>query len=207
MDVEILYLRMRHRLFVSPDQKVRIKDVAQLVGPDDITSTIGQLVIHKITVHDKTIVIIDLMKVLRRLREFKPDLEVQTVGPPQTIIEVQYPKSKITGIYFVIVWVLLFIGSGLAIMNFHEDVSMQMVHQKIYYIITGKQNDYPLLLQIPYSLGLGLGMVLFFNHIFKKRFNEEPSPLEVEMFNYQQDLDQYVIMNENKENEKKANDD
>ena len=42
-------------------------------------------------------------------------------------------------------------------------------------------------------------MILFFNHVFKKRFNEEPSPLEVEMFNYQQDLDQYVIMNENKE--------
>lgn len=197
---------MRHRLLVSPDQTVRIEDVAQLVGPDEITSTVGQLVTHKITVHDKTIVIIDLMKVLRRIREYKPDLEIQTVGPPQTIIEVQYPKSKITGIYFVIVWLLLFIGSGLAIMNFHEDVSMQQVHQKIYYIITGKQNEYPLLLQIPYSIGLGLGMVLFFNHIFKKRFNEEPSPLEVEMFNYQQDLDQYVIMNENKENEKRAND-
>lgn len=206
MESEILYLRMRHRLLVSPDQTVRIEDVAQLVGPDEITSTVGQLVTHKITVHDKTIVIIDLMKVLRRIREYKPDLEIQTVGPPQTIIEVQYPKSKITGIYFVIVWLLLFIGSGLAIMNFHEDVSMQQVHQKIYFIITGKQNEYPLLLQIPYSIGLGLGMVLFFNHIFKKRFNEEPSPLEVEMFNYQQDLDQYVIMNENKENEKRAND-
>jgi stage V sporulation protein AA len=43
-------------------------------------------------------------------------------------------------------------------------------------------------------------MILFFNHFFKKRFNEEPSPLEVEMFNYQQDLDRYVTMNENKEN-------
>ncbi|MFP3360102.1 stage V sporulation protein AA, partial [Planococcus sp. SIMBA_143] len=39
-----------------------------------------------------------------------------------------------------------------------------------------------------------------FNHLFKKRFNEEPSPLEVEMFNYQQDLDQYVIVHENDEN-------
>nr|WP_257347820.1 stage V sporulation protein AA [Pseudalkalibacillus decolorationis] len=207
MDVEILYLRMRHRLVVSPDQTVRVKDIAQLVGPDDTTSTIGQLTIHKITVHDKTIVVIDLMKVLQRIRNFNPGLEVQTVGPVQTIIEVNYPKTKITGVYFVLVWMLLFIGSALAIMNFHEDVSMQSVHQKIYYLITGKQNDYPLLLQIPYSFGLGLGMVLFFNHIFKKRFNEEPSPLEVEMFNYQQDLDLYVIMNENKENEKKTNDD
>ena len=57
----------------------------------------------------------------------------------------------------------------------------------------------PLFFQIPYSIGLGLGMIIFFNHVFKKRLNEEPSPLEVEMFNYQQDLDQYVIMHENKE--------
>lgn len=83
---------------------------------------------------------------------------------------------------------------------------MQAVHQRIFKIITGRENDKPLLLQIPYSFGLGLGMVLFFNHVFKKRFNEEPSPLEVEMFNYQQDLDRYVILNENKESMKRLHD-
>ena len=84
-------------------------------------------------------------------------------------------------------------------MNFHEDVSMQDAHQRLYKIITGKSVDKPLMFQIPYSFGLGLGMILFFNHVFKKRLNEEPSPLEVEMFNYQQDLDRYVVMHENKE--------
>jgi stage V sporulation protein AA len=49
-------------------------------------------------------------------------------------------------------------------------------------------------------------MILFFNHIFKKRINEEPSPLEMEMFNYQQNIDQYVIMYENKENINKLHD-
>lgn len=82
---------------------------------------------------------------------------------------------------------------------------MQLVHQKIYYMITGHYKEQPLLLQVPYSFGLGLGMILFFNHLFRKRLNEEPSPLEVEMFNYQQDLDQYVIVHENKETEKKIN--
>ena len=45
-------------------------------------------------------------------------------------------------------------------------------------------------------------MILFFNHVFQKRINEEPSPLEVEMFNYQMDLDNYVIIHENKESMK-----
>ncbi|WP_329610105.1 stage V sporulation protein AA [Pseudalkalibacillus berkeleyi] len=207
MDTEAVYLRMRHKLHVSPMQTVLIKDVAQLVGPDHIINEISKMIIHQISIHDKTIVVIDLMKVLKAIRNEYPKLDIQPIGTSQTIIEVIYNRPKMTGAYFIIVWILLFIGAGLAIMNFHEDVSMQEVHQKIYFIVTGQQNDYPLLLQIPYSLGLGFGMVLFFNHIFKKRFNEEPSPLDVEMFNYQQDLDQYVIMNENSENEKKKNDD
>ncbi len=74
-------------------------------------------------------------------------------------------------------------------------------------MITGEFKEQPLLFQVPYSVGLGLGMVLFFNHVFQKRINEEPSPLEVEMFQYQQSLDQYVIVNENKDNTKQLADD
>lgn len=91
-------------------------------------------------------------------------------------------------------------------MNFHEDVSMRDVHIALYEMITGERNEYPYLLQIPYSIGLGLGMIIFFNHVFKKRLNEEPSPLEVEMFNYQLDLDEYVAMNENQETTKDLHD-
>lgn len=62
---------------------------------------------------------------------------------------------------------------------------------------------HPLLLQIPYSIGIGLGMIIFFNRVFKKKFNEEPSPLKVEMFNYQQELDHYTVMHEQDEDEKR----
>jgi stage V sporulation protein AA len=89
-------------------------------------------------------------------------------------------------------------------MNFHEDVAMGDVHQKIYQLITGEKSEKPLIIQIPYSLGVGIGMVLFFNHLFKKKFNEEPSPLEVEMFKYQQDLDQFIVIQEKRKREKKS---
>jgi stage V sporulation protein AA len=92
-------------------------------------------------------------------------------------------------------------------MNFHDDVSMKSVQEKLYTIITGKNTPKPLLFQMPYSIGLGLGMILFFNHVFRKRINEEPSPLEVEMFNYQQNIDSYVVIHENKESMKQLDDD
>ncbi|MGG1573760.1 stage V sporulation protein AA [Fictibacillus sp. NRS-1165] len=207
MQESTVYIRMRQKVQVVLQQPVTLETVAQIVASPSAFKKLKDLVIYQVKPADKHLVVIDVMKVVKQIWEVLPNCEVQTVGPAQTILEIQFKKKKMAAVYFVLVWLLLFIGSALAIMNFHEDVSMQIVHQKIYHMITGSYNSQPLLLQIPYSFGLGLGMVLFFNHVFKKRLNEEPSPLEVEMFKYQQDLDQYVIIHENKETEKKIHGD
>src|SRR5699024_7262114 len=110
-------------------------------------------------------------------------------------------NKQATPVLFVsFVWLLLFVGAAMTIMNFHYDVSMQEVQQKLHYLFTGKQNEFPLWIQIPHPFGLGICMLLFFNHCFKKRFNEETRPLEVELFNYQQDLYNYINHYENQLN-------
>jgi len=202
-----VYIRMRNRVQVNPTESVFLKDIAQIISREEIHSKLEKLPVHRVTPEDNNIIIIDVMVVIGMITRFFPNVEVQAVGPTQTIIEVIIKKKPVSISLFLMVWFLLFIGSAITIMNFHEDVSMRAVHQRIYTIITGKQESKPLLLQIPYSFGLGLGMILFFNHFFKKRINEEPSPLEVEMFKYQQSLDQYVIINENKESMKRLDDD
>jgi stage V sporulation protein AA len=73
---------------------------------------------------------------------------------------------------------------------------MLAVHKRIYELVTGVRNDHPLLLQIPYSIGIGIGMMVFFNHLFRKKINEEPSPLEVEMFMYEENVNKYIILDE-----------
>jgi stage V sporulation protein AA len=201
-----IYVRLRHRVQVKPDATVTIGQIAQLSTSQQIAEVIKKLVVHHVTKKDKNIVVIDAMKVIDQIRKKFPDSDIQTVGPAQTIVEIVIKKGKYSAALFVAVWFLLFVGAALTMMNFHEDVSMREVHQRIYTMITGEEVSKPLLLQIPYSIGLGLGMILFFNHFFRKRINEEPSPLEVEMFNYQQDLDNYLIMTENKESMKHIDD-
>jgi stage V sporulation protein AA len=197
-----VYLRMRHRVQVNPNETVKIGQIAMIIASDDVKAQLEDMAIHQVTMSDRNMIVIDVMKVVAAVCKQYPKLDIQNMGPAQTIVEVVFKKKRYSVLFFVIVWFLLFIGAALAIMNFHEDVSMRQVHQKLFYMLTGIKDEKPLLLQIPYSFGLGLGMVLFFNHLFRKRINEEPSPLEVEMFNYQQDLDQYVIMHENKESMK-----
>nr|WP_263325847.1 stage V sporulation protein AA [Neobacillus sp. Marseille-Q6967] len=202
-----VYIRMRNRVLVKPDQKIYLTDIAQIIAPENFLQPLKHLMVHQITEEDNKIVIIDVMRVIRQISSMIPNAEVQTIGPAQAIIEVVYKKKQMSYPLFLLIWFLLFFGSAMAIMNFHDDVSMQSVQEKIYTMITGMEDSKPWLFQIPYSIGLGLGMVLFFNHVFQKRINEEPSPLEVEMFNYQMDIDNYVIIHENKESMKHVHDD
>ncbi len=195
-----VFIKPRHRVQVKPGAVVTLGQAAQIAAPDGgLIRRLKTIPLYRIQPSDKNIVIIDMMQMIRAVLDVDSSLDLQMIGPSQTIIEVVYEKRKFSSASFVLVWLLLFVGSAMAIMNFHEDVSMQQVHRHLYEMMTGQAVDKPLLLQIPYSLGLGIGMILFFNHWFRKRINEEPSPLEVEMFNYQQSIDQYVILHENKE--------
>jgi stage V sporulation protein AA len=198
-----IYIRMRNRVLVKPGETIYLADLAQVIAPETVIPQLKKLPIYQITEDDKNIVIVDVMKIIGKISQLVRDAEIQTVGPPQTIIEVVYKKKMMSYPLFLLIWFLLFFGSAMAIMNFHDDVSMQSVQEKLYTIITGVKDPKPWIFQIPYSIGLGLGMVLFFNHVFKKRINEEPSPLEVEMFNYQTSLDNYVVIHENKESMKR----
>lgn len=198
-----IYIRMRNHVQARLHQKVYLDELAQIIAPESILPSLKGLVVHQVTEKDKNIVIIDAMKVIKQITSSIKHAEVQTIGPAQTIIKVALQKKGASLPFFLLIWFLLFFGSAMAIMNFHEDVSMKSVQEKLYTMITGNKESKPLLFQIPYSIGLGLGMILFFNHVFKKRLNEEPSPLEVEMFNYQQDLDNYMVIHENKESMKK----
>ncbi len=198
---QTLYLRMKQKFKAQIGETLFIGDIAQLVGSEEMLNEASKVPIYHITKKDDVYVLIDVVDVIQHIYDLYPHVELQIVGPVQTLIEVDMKHKAWPKILFAGVWLLLFIGAALAIMNFHEDVAMRAVHEKIYYFITGRHNKFPLMLQIPYSFGIGIGMILFFNHLFKKKFNEEPSPLEIEMFNYQQSIDQFVILNEKKKRE------
>lgn len=198
MDRHTIYVKMKHQLEVVLSDKISIQDVTFLVGDKTLCRELRELTVYEVTKADNNVVILDILHVIDVIHNYNPTIDVQSVGLTQTVVRVKEQKKSRSFILFIFVWLLLFFGSGLAIMYFHEDVSMREVHQQIYFLITGNENSTPLLLQIPYSIGLGLGMILFFNHLFKKKLNEEPSPLDIEMFKYEQDLDQYLIVHERK---------
>ncbi|SFL99410.1 stage V sporulation protein AA [Salibacterium qingdaonense] len=187
-----VYLQFFSPGSVLPGEHLFVKDVALVEGDKELISGVLDIEVYEVTAQDKHHIVVDGLTVLQRIHSVYPDLEVNVLGRPQVVVDIRTGRGQVKLISVLLVWFLLFTGAALAIMNFHEDVSMLAVHQTIYQLITGEHLEQPLLLQIPYSFGLGLGMILFFNRLFKKRLNEEPSPLEIEMFQYRQDMEEYA---------------
>lgn len=196
-DSTVVYVRMRRRAVVRPGAVVYLGDVARLVTETALQKRLEKLPLHKVTAADGNLVLIDMLQVVKAIREAEPGMVIETFGEPHVLLEIS-PAGEVKPrkVVLVLAWLLLFFGSGMAMMNFHADVNMPAVQLRITELITGKGSKHPWLFQIPYSIGVGMGMLLFFNRLLRKRLNDEPNPLEVEMFMYQENVNHYVITEE-----------
>ncbi|ADG06533.1 stage V sporulation protein AA [Kyrpidia tusciae] len=203
-----VYIRPKERLSLRPGEYLTVGQAAEVVAVDSGGGDLRRIVVG-IPVSDwsprqggvRVVQAIDLVAAIKRRL---PHVNVHLIGPTETIVDLEdLGVSKPPWLKVTAVWLLLFVGSGLTIMNFHADVSMVRVHQRVYHLITGEYKAHPYILQIPYAFGVGLGMALFFNHLLRRKINEnEPSPLEVEVFQYEQMINQYVITQEGSRQER-----
>ncbi|RAP76446.1 stage V sporulation protein AA [Paenibacillus montanisoli] len=192
-----LHLRLRKRIGIKPGEHITLGRAARLFASNPETEKrLSALVLHRHTQKDGNRVVIDLLQIVKLVREAEPEIVIDTYGDQEVLVIVADAPKKPRLALLLTTWLLLFFGSGLAIMNFHTDVSMKEVHVRITELVTGKKTKHPLWFQVPYSVGIGVGMLIFFNHLFRKRFNEEPNPLEVELYMYEENVNAYVIADE-----------
>ncbi|MEK4056555.1 stage V sporulation protein AA [Paenibacillus taichungensis] len=192
-----VYVRLRSRIRIQRGRSVKLGDVAHLLtSPEEKEGRLLELELLRPGPEDGNLILIDILQIIPQIRRALPDVTVELIGSGHTLVEVVAGSGKPSKSLFILVWLLLFFGSALTIMNFHADVNMQEVQIRIVEMITGRRDEHPYLFQVAYSIGIGFGMAVFFNHLFKKKWNEEPTPLEVEMFLYQQNVDKYVVIEE-----------
>jgi len=196
-----VYIRMKKKIEVDQDAILRLSDLAYIVTSSSVKQTMEKLPLYEITKQDDQYVVIDNFHVIQSIKKHFPSMEIELNGETETIVQIKEVTRRAPYFFIGFVWIIFFIGTAMTIMNFHYDVSMQEVQQKIHYIFTGIESKHPLIIQVPYSIGLGVGMVLFLNHWFKKRFNEEPSPLELELFQYKKTIYEYIAHYENELND------
>ena len=194
----ILYLKIEQCIQV-PNISVTIGDVAKMSCTDaSVVQRLKTEKLLKVNADPNERMVISVLVVIEKIHQIYPELEIQNVGENDFIISLEPGKtSKLLDFMKVLlVSVVSFFGSVFAMMTFHEDVSTLDSFRKVYTWVTGSSPQGTTVLELTYSIGLCVGIMVFFNHIGKKKLTREPSPVEVEMSGYDQQVYETLIQHE-----------
>ena len=145
---------------------------------------------------NKDRIAVSILKVISCIHTVYPQIDIQNMGESDFIVT--FEKQKTTGglehiLKAMIVVIISFTGSAFSIMSFNNDVDIKKIFSQIYELTTGMQSDGFTVIELTYSIGIIIGILVFFNHFGKKRFTVDPTPIEVEMRLYENDLQTTLI--------------
>ena len=121
---------------------------------------------------------------------------VDSIGETEVVVEKVRAQKQLgvpEWIKIAFVSLICFFGTAFTIMAFHNDIGINKVFEKIYEMVSGKPSDGFTILEVAYSIGLAMGIILFFNHIGGRRITKDPTPIEVEMRIYEDDVNNALV--------------
>lgn len=197
----VLYIMAKQNV-ATQKSDVELADVASIYCEDEaVRAKAETLKIHRFKKEGAPRVVISIMKVIEELTKLNPGITVESIGETDIIIEkssfqkdTQKNKKGLgEWIKVLLVALICFFGSGFTIMAYHNDIGISDVFARIYELVTGKASNGCTALEIAYSIGLTMGIIAFYNHVGGKRMSADPTPLEVEMRNYERDVNQAIV--------------
>jgi len=199
-----VFLKFDQCVLVKQGQ-VRLSDVASIYGTNpEIRNKIGELELYRFDGKEKEKKVFSVMKVIEIIGTSYPELIINQVGEPDFIVE--YKPEKKNRFEKSLEWcktgfvaLAVFFGSAFTIITFNKDASVEEVFSMLYRLTEGVERKAPGELEIAYSLGLPLGIILFFNHFLRKKIDSDPTPLQVQMRQYEKDVNSTIIENASRE--------
>lgn len=197
-----IYVKMDARIKLRADV-IRIGDLGKIYCEEEtVANKIKTIAIHRFQKSDNARCVIGVLKVIELIHQAYPGYQVDIVGQTETIAEQIMGKSKPAWAeYLKIAFVsaLCFFGTMYTIMSYHNEINLVDMFDDVYMMVTGLQSDGFTALEVSYSLGLSLGIILFYNHIGKRKLTPDPSPVEVEMRTYEDDVNTSLVEMANRE--------
>lgn len=202
MDTRNLYIKIEKNNMIN-NKTVYLKDAAKLYSADtEMVENLYHYVIFEIQTNKKANYIFSILKLIEKINKLYPDVQIINLGETDFIIHYDPPKAKHKLFeYFKVLFVsfMVFFGAAFTIMTFNEDANVKEVFYIIYKLIMGNEKDGGSILEISYAVGLPLGIILFFNHFSKIKLGNDPTPMQVQMRLYEEDLDKTLIENASRE--------
>ncbi|MBQ6786851.1 MAG: stage V sporulation protein AA [Lachnospiraceae bacterium] len=192
----VIYVMAKQNVEAKKDE-ILLGDAASVYCEDSaVRAKANALCIYKFRGGQEARAVISMMKIIEMLTVLVPGATVESIGEKAIVLE-KIPEKKYNSRLIpwkiALVAAVSFFGTAFTIMAFHNDVGVSDVFMRIYEMVTGQKSSGCTALEIFYSIGLCLGIIIFYNHIGGRRITKDPTPLEVEMKIYEQNVNMTLV--------------
>lgn len=193
---KIVYIKGEMNVEVY-QRNVTLEDILSIECVDrTLENKIKKLSIFTIPAKGQHRFVLSVLRIIERIHQEFPEIDVQNEGESDLIVT--YEEDKVQNTILVIGKVFIisgitFLGAAFSIMSFNNDVSITRLFSQIYKLFMGTPSDGFTVIEFTYSIGLIIGILVFFNHFGKKRFSVDPTPMEVEMRTYEKEIETTII--------------
>ena len=156
---------MNRDIYIKLDNHVRtghkeicLKDVASVYcGDGNLKTRAEQVVIFSFDGEEKEV--ISILYIYEKLYEaVGEDIQIHSIGESDCVIDLTY----------------------------NEDAGVPDVFKTLYEMILGEPSGNGVL-EVTYSVGIALGVIIFFHH-FEKKGRRDPTAMEIQMDKYEKDV-------------------
>lgn len=198
----VLYIKAEQNVVVRKKQ-VLLSDLMKMhCSNKEVVNQLQNYEVFTITKDKEEKYTITILKIIEVIHKKVPDLIVINEGEADIVVEYtpeKKPKKWFEIIKTIFVGIAVFFGSAFTIMTFNEDVSVKDVIGLLSELVMGEKGKGELVLEIAYSVGLPVGIILFFNHFIRIKMDKDPTPLQVQLRLYETDENTAIIDNASRE--------
>lgn len=140
--------------------------------------------------------VMSVMDLIELIRKKEPALTIAPLGETDFILTYEKPSAHhmiLRVIKIAFICLASFFGAAFSIMTFNTDADVGTLFAQIYAQVTGQTSSGFTVLEISYSIGLGLGVLFFFNHFGHMKITSDPTPMQVQMRCYEDDINKTII--------------
>ncbi len=202
MTTSVIYIKADLNVIVQK-QVITLADVIKILSKDEaLAKEIGSREILQIKDKKRNKYVVTILKVIEAIQREYPDVLVISLGASDFVIEYVQPSKKrkvIEIVKTVFIGLTVFFGSAFSIMTFNQDVNVDDVLNMFHKLVMGDSQKGINIVPICYSIGLPIGIIIFFNHFSKLKMDTDPTPLQVQLRLYESNENKAIIENSGRE--------
>lgn len=193
-----LYIKIPQNVVVTK-RTITFKDIAVMhCANKKVVQALEKEIFYTLPENAEQKTMFTIGKVYERIHRIYPGIPLENIGEKDFVVDWEKPdeKEKSKAFEYVkttLVAVVVFFGAAFTIMTFNEDVSVGAVFDKVYELIMGREKEGASILELSYAIGLPLGSIIFYNHLKRKKIKDDPTPMQVEMHTYEEQVNKALI--------------